>query len=541
MKKHRQVLDTAIIGAGVGGLYSAWRLSSAKESKAKARDVHVFEMGDRIGGRLFTVNMPGMPSVNTELGGMRVLSLQKIVQGVIKELGIELEDFPMGGPQNLAYIRGKRFPVSAYNDPKTVPFDLPPWEQGKSPATLLVEAIEKIVPGVLEAKSEKDRRALCRKRRIDGIPLRNYGFWSLLLQKLTIEGYNLSLIGGGYNTLLSNWNCADAIPWYLADFSENPRDISYKTPRRGMQEIPERLSEEFQDAGGKVHMKSELVSFNKSEDHKGLLELTIKDHKKGTETTWLTKRLVLALPQWAIMKLARHAPDRTSPVEFFNNKTVMSCLESVTPRTLYKFALAYDKPWWHKLEMMSGHSVTDLPLRQVYYFGTEAKQPGANPKNLNSYIDCSYTDGVSAGYWEGVRKTGPDFLGSQNRFIPKGQKSYIPGLQVSKQMVKRASQQLQEVHGISDIPKPYAAVFKNWADKPYGGGWHTWNIGINSAKVMKKVRQPNRDYAVYICGESYSDSQGWAEGALQTSECMLREHFGLEKPKWLTGKVDLGS
>ena len=541
MNKKKQILDTAIIGAGAGGLYSAWRLSHAKEGAVNASDIHVFEMSNRIGGRLYTVNMPGMPSVNTELGGMRVLSLQKIVQGVIKKLDIELEDFPMGGPQNLAYLRGKRFPVSEYSDPQTVPFDLPPWESGMSPATLMVKAIEKIVPGVLDAKSEKDRRKLCNKRKIDGIPLRNYGFWSLLLQNLTIEGYNLALKGGGYNTLLSNWNCADAIPWYLADFSEDPRDISYKTPIKGMQQIPEKLSSEFQEKGGQVHMQSELVSFNKSEDHKGLLELTVRNLKKGTETNWLCKRLVLALPQWAIMKLAQHAPDRTSPVKFFNNQTVMSCLDSVTPRTLYKFALAYERPWWHMLNMMSGHSVTDLPLRQVYYFGTEADQPGANPNNLNSYIDCSYTDGVSAGYWEGVRKTGPDFSGSPNPYIPKGENSYIPGLQVSSQMVKRATQQLQEVHGIPNLPKPYAAVFKNWADKPYGGGWHTWNIGVNSAKVMEKVRKPHHDYKVYICGESYSDSQGWVEGALQTSERMLREHFGLKRPTWLKGQVDLGS
>lgn len=541
MKKDNPILDTAIIGGGVGGLYSAWRLTQAKECGVKAGDIHLFEMGDRIGGRLYTVNLPGMPNVNTEVGGMRVLSLQKIVQGVIRELDIELEDFPMGGPQNLAYIRGKRFPVSAYSDPQTVPFDLPPWERGKSPATLMLEAIEKIVPGVLAAKSEKARRELCGKRKIDGIPLRNYGFWSLLLNQLTIEGYNLALVGGGYNTLLSNWNCADAIPWYLADFSEDPRNISYKTPIKGMQEIPQRLCSKFLDKGGQVHMKSELVSFNKAEDHKGLLELTVKDHKKGIETTWLSKRLVLALPQWAIMKLAQHAPDRTSPVKFFNNKAVMACLDSVTPRTLYKFVLAYERPWWHMLDLMSGHSVTDLPLRQIYYFGTEADQPGANPKNLNSYIDCSYTDGVSVGYWEGLRTTGPDFLGSENPFIRKGRKSYIPGLQVSTQMVKRACQQLEEVHGIPNLPRPYAAVCKNWADKPYGGGWHTWNIGVNSSKVMKTVRKPHRDYPVFICGESYSDSQGWVEGALQTAERMLTEHFGLHRPPWLKGQVDLGS
>ena len=532
-----KIIDTAIIGGGVAGTYSAWRLAHAK--KHKAADIHLFESSDRIGGRLYSVHMPGMPKTITELGGMRVMSRQKIVLGLIKQLDIAMEHFPMGGDQNLAYLRGKRFPVSSYSDPATVPFDLPPWERGQSPANLMVEAIEKIVPGITKTKSSKKHREECEKRKIDGIPLREYGFWSLLLEQLSNEGYNLALQGGGYNTLLSNWNCADAIPWYLSDFSKNIRDIEYTTAVRGMDSIPKKLCTKFRKAGGKVHMQHELVAFNKSET-RGLLDITVRNHKTGKDRTYQAKRLVLALPQWAIYKLAQHAPDRPSPMAFFRKKSVMDCLQSVTPRTLYKFALAYEWPWWHMLNLESGRSVTDLPLRQIYYFGTEGDRPGANKKNRNSYLDCSYTDGHSVGYWEGLRKTGPAFDGRKNPFIEKDSLSYVPGHQVSTAMVKRASEQLAEVHGIPNLPKPYAAVFKNWADEPYGGGWHTWNIGAHSARVMKQVRQPDPDYPVYVCGEAYSASQGWIEGALQTAERMLEEHFSLGRPHWLARKYDLG-
>jgi hypothetical protein len=34
---------------------------------------------------------------------------------------------------------------------------------------------------------------------------------------------------------------------------------------------------------------------------------------------------------------------------------------------------------------------------------------------------------------------------------------------------------------------------------------------------------------LYICGEAYSDAQGWVEGALQTADLVLAK-FGVEPP-----------
>jgi hypothetical protein len=45
---------------------------------------------------------------------------------------------------------------------------------------------------------------------------------------------------------------------------------------------------------------------------------------------------------------------------------------------------------------------------------------------------------------------------------------------------------------------------------------------------------------VHICGEAYSDQQGWVEGALCVAERMLQEHFGLKWPKWLDPNYYLG-
>ena len=45
-------LDVAVVGGGVSGAYSAWRLQT---ERGPAERIALFEYSNRIGGRLFTV------------------------------------------------------------------------------------------------------------------------------------------------------------------------------------------------------------------------------------------------------------------------------------------------------------------------------------------------------------------------------------------------------------------------------------------------------------------------------------------------------
>ena len=58
---------------------------------------------------------------------------------------------------------------------------------------------------------------------------------------------------------------------------------------------------------------------------------------------------------------------------------------------------------------------------------------------------------------------------------------------------------------------------------------------------MKQMRHPIRGADVYVCGEAYSNMQGWVQGALNSAELMLKENFNLTRPAWLPPSYDLGS
>ncbi|MGK9168462.1 FAD-dependent oxidoreductase [Inquilinus limosus] len=520
------VIDCAIIGGGMGGVYSAWRLATAPDSRIPAAGIHLFEMSDRIGGRLDTVRLPGMPHVPAELGGMRIMTSQPIVMWLVGRLGFETVKFPMGGPQNLAYLRGHRFHVGQYSDPSVVPYWLTDEERGKSPSQLVVQAIEAIMPGATKM-TNAELRAACAAATLNGFPLRQHGFWQVLLSQLSVEAYNLALAGGGFNTVLTNWNAAEAIPWYMEDWSIPANQTPYVHLPEGYEALPWRLRDEFAAAGGRVRLRQELIAFTRRQD--GLYTLTFHDHDAGRDHVALARRLILAMPRRSLDRIAEHPLDRAGPSEFFAKPGVAKLLATVTGHALYKFALAYPHPWWHALGLHSGDSVTDLPLRQIYYFETEGKL-GGDPRNSNSLLVAAYTDGISVDYWEGVRHSGPRFGGRPNPFVT-GAEARLPDIyDVSALMVAEAHRQLIEVHGVEKAPEPYAAAFRDWGDDPYGGGWHSWNIGVDTAAVMPRIVKPVADEEVYICGESYSTYQGWVEGALQTAEMMLTEHFGLAAP-----------
>jgi hypothetical protein len=164
--------------------------------------------------------------------------------GLVKRLGFQTEPFPMGGKQNLAYLRSHRFHVEQYADPATVPYWLAEQEKGKSPSQLVVQAIETVIPGATKMSSA-ELRAACAAATLNGFPLRQHGFWQVLLNLLSVEAYNLALAGGGFNTVLTNWNAAEAIPWYMEDWSIPPDQTPYVHLPEGYEALPRRLCDEF--------------------------------------------------------------------------------------------------------------------------------------------------------------------------------------------------------------------------------------------------------------------------------------------------------
>jgi hypothetical protein len=90
-KFKRTDVDVAVVGAGVAGLYLAWRLLS--EPAYKTKSIALFDAADRVGGRILSVSVADIPYV-MELGAMRYLPDQILVRSLIEDrLQLEHSDF----------------------------------------------------------------------------------------------------------------------------------------------------------------------------------------------------------------------------------------------------------------------------------------------------------------------------------------------------------------------------------------------------------------------------------------------------------------
>lgn len=521
--KNEQI-DIAIIGGGVSGVYSAWKL----QQKYPEKKIVVFEGSDHIGGRLLSVRPPDIPDMVAELGGMRILqNAQPLVVKLINDLNtllpkdeqILLYDFPVDQPQNLAYLRGVYLRLADFTlQPGKVPYQLTFLEKGNTPGGVIVNAIEQIVPGITNPNlTEGERRLMAQNAWFAGEPLYKQGFWNVLYRVISGEAYQFGVDAGGYNSTLVNWNAADAIPWYLTDFGITP---VYKGFTNGFQQVPKATADFFVQAGGEVRLKAKLKRFEVSESK---FNLHFDDDKIVS-----AGMLILAMPRRSLDLLAPDCPAL---------QTIQPLVNSVTPRPLFKLFTTYSSPWWLSsgytkpdgvfVPVQSGRSVTDLPVRQTYYW---PKSDGSPATSGESMLLASYDDGNNIGFWDGLRpqrsqtwklglqhpKIDNPFIGVARNKNPEWDKYEAP-----EPMVEEVARQLQLMHGLSHTPEVKTAAFRDWGEDPFGGGWNSWNIGVKSWEVRDKITNPIDNLPLYICGEAYSDAQGWVEGALQTADIML--------------------
>jgi monoamine oxidase len=528
-------IDIAIVGGGVSGVYSAWMLKK-KYPKLK---IEVFEGSDHIGGRLLSVKPPCIPNMVAELGGMRIMSSQIRINALLKELNKELPKnkqiknypFPVDQNQNIAYLRGVHLRLSEFTtNPDKVPYQLSFLEKGSTSGSIITTALEQIIPGITNTKlTEAQRIEMAANAEFDGKPLYEQGFWNVLYKVISGEAYQFCLDSGGYNTTLLNWNAADAIPWFLSDFGNGTKYYGFTG---GFQQVPIYIAELFEKLGGKIHLNTKLDAFDWKGKH--------FEMQMGNEMIQAGK-IILAMPRRSLDLLAPTCPQL---------QQIQNLISSVTPRPLFKVFTTYNNPWWMAagywqtdvaagtstfVPVQSGRTVTDLPVRQTYYWPNSDGTPATSGKAM---LLASYDDGGNIGFWDGLRpqrkqawKKGllhapleDAFIGKDDCPTPKddGLNQKWEDYKAPREMVEELAQQLRQVHDLSFTPDVRSAAFRDWGEDPFGGGWNSWNIGVKSADVRDTIVNPIKNCPLYICGEAYSDAQGWVEGALQTADIMLK-------------------
>lgn len=513
------VLDVAIVGAGVSGLYSGWRWLSSPQGKGSR--VAVFEMSHRVGGRLMSAQPPGMPQGRVELGGMRYTTGQTMVASLVSYLNLETVPFVVAQDPNVAYLRGRHLKTRDLSDPDKVPYDIPLSDSEGFKKGFTALAAERYLEQVLH-KPHVDLKTVdwdkvAREGRYEGHAVTDLTMRYIYNKSVSHEAFQFAEDTSGYDSIFFTWNAADGFPWNIGDYGAS---IEYKRLQEGYEMLPKTLRQRYEAVGGQVHFEHRLQRFDTVTLDDGSEGVELHLEHKGHRHVVRARKLILAMPRRSLELL-----EQTGAVLGAHQKEVHKLIRSVTPIPLFKLALCYRTRWWEKLGITQGQSVTDLPIRQCYYW------PVGDDTKAGAIL--IYNDGLDLDYWAGLREDPnpyPNEDCNSNNPAVEWHEHPAPAL-----MVKEAHRQLMEMHGLQDTPElqPYAAAYRDWGDDPYGGGANFWPLYVDSQHVSKRIVQPVHGKPVYICGEAYSHAQGWVEGALATAEDMLQHHLGLQPPAYL--------
>jgi len=525
-------------------------------------------MSDRIGGRLESFRLP-KSTVTGELGGMRYTDSQVIVTSLINDvLDLKPISFPLGNPaHHLVYLRGQRFRADAWVKEQEkglrfeTRFDVDEDIVGYTPTQLFNKIVYDVLsndpqvmeicgrcisnPGPYDYRIELTREQWSTikptlRYHFDGSPydgmlVRNMGFWNLIKDRVGNQGYEFLAAGGGYFSNTINWNAAEAFPYMIGDFTGH--DIDFLTLDGGYDQLAMALAEKFLDADpAHLWTGNRLRSFARNIDGERRYKLTMFNEREQSEWNVYADQIILAMPSRSLELLDQE--------NFFFDMDRESDLQrhmgAVIKEPSFKLLMGFERPWWEDLlGAMAGESITDLPMRQCYYFGVD-------PENHHSLLLTSYNDMRTIPFWDVLTdkcRAEKLFKVAETSLLSREELDEWRDVQAPQVMVDEALAQIRELHDVDGkvTGTPYITLFKDWSADPFGGGYHAWRAGVDVEETMKYMRCPDPNESVYVCGEAYSEQQGWVEGAFCVAEHMLQDHFGMRWPdEWLARDYYLG-
>jgi monoamine oxidase len=107
-----------------------------------------------------------------------------------------------------------------------------------------------------------------------------------------------------------------------------------------------------------------------------------------------------------------------------------------------------------------------------------------------------------------------------------GDDSWVEALLDTSQP-RRSKEELTEEYMESVV----AFGIHDWSREPYGGAAQCWRPGTDSVKTREVLagfglRGRPEHQNIHVCGEAYSDFQGFIEGSIHSSEAVCRRIAG---------------
>jgi hypothetical protein len=203
--------------------------------------------------------------------------------------------------------------------------------------------------------------------------------------------------------------------------------------------------------------------------------------------------------------------DRVDEIDAFCRRLESSLSKNSTQRSI--------KTWYQRLIGPAPHDL--LSMEHLERILDVLRHPGHPKREL--WRDC-----------DEVRSDVLDYLNRNNSYAPEfafiAVNVVFPQDPGTGPGIVKGPQKVTEDQIKQEEEKTVEWGIRDWSRPPVAAGCHAWVPGVRSWEVMSRVQafslagQPgHRDLKnVHICGEAFSDYQGFIEGALRTARSVAR-------------------
>lgn len=501
--------DVIIVGAGVGGLCSAYQLLNTDPSLK----ITILEKANYVGGRVKTLYQTETgkqrakndnDAVHLELGASLLsVDIHKTLLPIMKEIGFRDSDFKQVDYDNKEYALRHPFDPEMKDFKQQIDF---------YDVNIAEKALVKTVGEGLFRLSSAGGKLVPKS----------------LLRPYTIGEFSHKLLSDEFSEFLQDSLGYDT-PFYSLNAADGINEIDFFIPKNGFLRFKPGLStfistfaKHLEERGVQILLGVNVVEINKKHfnwkdyKHDEKLEYIVSAHLteepiqtalenvdlyncnnevyidevkhlpkmkiklQSKKIKFRCSTLVLALPASPLMKLLPNFP----------------LLKSVIPVPLMRIYVEFDDTDW--LKHLPPVVISSGLVRQFI--------------QMSDSVIQIYVDNGIANLW--LKELQKSESSSTRKAGNKNEFHYF------------VQNQLQQLFPQEAIPLP-VQIYTNYCSH----ATHMWKKGVNSSEVLEQVLQPFLNEAIFVAGESYSHQQGWLEGPSSTSIKMVEKWKQFQQQK----------
>jgi len=434
-----------VVGAGMAGLVAGLELKRA------GHEVTILEAQQRVGGRVSTLRAPFTDGLYGEAGAMRIPRSHALTLAYVERFGLRTSPFTASNPSGYQFLRGNRQRISAAgDDPLALGFELAAGETGKSAAQLWGEVLAPVAALVRDGGESAWPKIVAR---YDQYSLREF-LESSNLSEGAIEMCGLLL----HLEALMNLSCLEVLREEVGEYFHDVVAID-----GGMDLLPRAFLDELR---GVIRFGARLAAIEQS-----TTGVTAHYSTVAGRGSVAADYAIVTLP----FSVLRH-------VEFLQglSRAKERAIRQLHYDAAAKILFQCRRRFWEEDDgIYGGASVTDLPIRAMYY-------PDHGRDSGRGVLLASYTWAEDAQRW--------------------GSLSPEARLSQALENVARIHPQVTDEFEVG--------TSKMWHDDEFAGGaFASFEPGQQTLLHEHIVAPEGR---VHFAGEHASLTHAWIQGAIES-------------------------